>query len=90
MGEWQLRQRPRRTSQLRRGIFSHQARAWGQLRQWELGWTTLSPWGQRVRQTLRKLPKARPKSALKTRPSQRMSERKGAAVSGGRGLMRLS
>ncbi len=44
-------------------MFSHQERVWAQLRQWERGATTLSPSGQRLRQTLRKLPKARPRRA---------------------------
>jgi len=46
-------------------MFSHQVSVRPQLRQWERGLTMLSPSGQRLRQTLRKLPKARPASAAK-------------------------
>jgi hypothetical protein len=47
-------------------MFSHQARVWVQLRQWERGLTMLSPAGQRLRHTLRKLPKARPNRPANT------------------------
>jgi len=46
-------------------MFSHQESVCAQLRQWERGRTMLSPSGQRLRHTLRKLPKARPNNAAK-------------------------
>ena len=62
----QVRQRPRKAIQLNSGMFSHHASVRVQLRQWERGLTMLSPAGQRVTQTLRKLPKASPASAANT------------------------
>ena len=53
-------------------MFSHQERVWVQLRQWERGWTMLSPSGQRLRHTLRKLPKARPRTAANVVPRMRI------------------
>jgi hypothetical protein len=68
MRVWHWRQRPRRMSQLNSGRFSHQARVWVQLRQWERGVAMLSPSGRRERTTLRKLPKARPRRAARMVP----------------------
>jgi len=53
-------------------MFSHQERVWAQWRQWERGWMMLSPWGQRLRHALRKLPKARPRRAAKIVPRMRI------------------
>jgi len=64
----QDRHRPRSASQLTSGTFSHHARVLPQLRQCERGLTMLSPAGQRVRHTFRKLPKASPMSAANTVP----------------------
>src|SRR5271157_1150041 len=69
---WQREHRPRRASQLISGTFSHQASVRQQLRQWERGLTTLSPSGQRLRHTFRKLPKASPINAAKTVPRTRI------------------
>jgi len=52
--------------------FSTRQALWPQWRQWERGLTTLSPWGQRLRQTFRKLPKARPSRPAKTVPRMRI------------------
>jgi len=61
----QLRQRPRSASQLTTGTFSHHASARPQALQCDRGLTMLSPSGQRLRHTFRKLPKASPRSPAK-------------------------
>ena len=71
----QVLHRPRNTSQLTSGTFSHQASVRPQLRQCEGGLTMLSPTGQRVRHTFRKLPKASPSSAANTVPKMRIIRR---------------
>src|SRR5258708_15645057 len=63
-----VRQRPRSAIQLTSGRFSHHANSLPQLRQCERGFTTLSPSGQRLRHTFRKLPKASPSSAARIVP----------------------
>jgi len=70
--ERQVRQRPRSASQLTSGIFSHHASVRPHWRQWERGKTMLSPFGQRLRHTFRKLPKASPKSPAKIVPKTRI------------------
>src|SRR5450631_1770567 len=62
----QPRHRPPSASQLISGTFSHHASVLSQVRQWERGLTMLSPSGQRLKHTLRKLPKANPSSAANT------------------------
>jgi hypothetical protein len=64
----QLRQRPRSASQLTTGTFSHHMRVRAQLLQCDRGLTMLSPAGQRLRHTFRKLPKASPRSPAKMVP----------------------
>ena len=58
-------------------MFSHQARVWVQWRQCEAGRAMFSALGQRVRRTLRKLPKASPKQA-----ARRAGAARATAVSG--------
>jgi hypothetical protein len=70
----QLRQRPRSTSQLTTGTFSHQLSVRPQPRQCDRGLTMLSPAGQRLRHTFRKLPKASPRSPAKMVPKTRAME----------------
>ena len=67
-----MRQRPRRASQLTSGTFSHQVSVRLHWRQWERGLTTLSPAGQRLRHTFRKLPKASPSRPAKIVPRMRI------------------
>jgi len=74
MGAPHVRQRPRSAIQLTNGTFSHHARVRPQLMQCERGWTMLSPSGQRLRHTFRKLPKASPRSPAKRVPRTRIIE----------------
>ncbi len=68
----QLRHRPRSATQLTSGTFSHQASVRPHCLQCDRGSTTLSPAGQRLRHTFRKLPKASPSSPAKIVPNMRI------------------
>ena len=83
----QLRQWPRSASQLMSGRFSHQASVRPQLRQCERGWATLSPAGQRLTHTFRKLPKASPRRPAKTVPGMRMIQRMSIRLGAGNVLL---